>query len=88
MLLFILLTDNTQYYDFFLSTNQVKPRVRLSEGLNINQNVMYTSVGKVEQIKCIVDAYPPPIMSLLRNGSPLSDESYVFNKSETVRDQV
>ena len=52
------------------------------------QNVLYTSLGKQEQIKCIVDAYPRPVISLLQNGSPVAEQLYSLDKNNEVKDQV
>lgn len=66
----------------------VKPRVRFHEEANINKNVMYTSQGKVDQIRCIVEGYPRPVVSLTRNGSPISEQAYTYEKTQDAKDQV
>jgi hypothetical protein len=66
----------------------VKPRVKLSEDVNINQNVMYTAVGKREQVKCLVESYPTPRMSLLFNDELIPQQSYSFEPSKQVKGQV
>lgn len=71
-----------------VGVSTVKPRVRFSDEANIHQGVMYTTLGKLEQVRCIVDAYPRPVMSLLRNEVPISEQSYTFDKNNEVKDQV
>lgn len=60
-----------------------KPRVKFSNEENINKSVMYSAVGRKEQLKCIVDSYPTPKMSLLFNDVAVPSSSYTFEENKS-----
>lgn len=66
----------------------VKPRVRFQAEANIHKDVMYTSQGKVDQIRCIIEGYPRPVESLLHNGLAVPKDAYTYEKNPDAKDQV
>ena len=48
-----------------------KPRVSLIEQERLKEGVVYASIGASEEIKCVVDAFPTPKISMLQNNLAL-----------------
>lgn len=56
------------------------PVVIFTEDKNVKDGLMYSHVGNKEHIKCLIDAYPMPEISLLHNGVPVPSDSYLFKE--------
>jgi len=62
--------------------------VKFIEENHVRDLVLYTEIGSKEVIKCQVDAYPKPKITLLHNNLPITSDSYLFRESEPSGKQV
>jgi len=62
--------------------------VKFVEDKKIRDSVLYTEIGNKEVIKCLVDAFPKPEITLLHNNVPVLSDSYLFKESEPSGKQV
>ena len=67
---------------------KVAPVVKFVEDKSLKDSVLYTEIGNKEVIKCLVDAFPKPEITLLHNNLLITSDSYMFKESEPSGKQV
>lgn len=60
----------------FVIVIKFKPRVVIKKADNIDEKILYTSANQKEHIICLIDSYPMPKVSLLRNDIEIPESSY------------
>ncbi len=65
-----------------------KPKVSISEQVNINSSVMYSALDRKEQIKCTIKSYPVPKISFTFDDQVLPSESYSIEENVDSQEYV